>query len=91
MKARADSPAASIGRSLNVRGMGCAGIGIIVALAAILLFLAVNIVPAGHVGVVVTFGRVEPRVLPPGIYLRIPVAQTVVNGDTGTTVMLPSR
>jgi regulator of protease activity HflC (stomatin/prohibitin superfamily) len=36
------------------------------------------IVPAGHRGVLTTFGKVEPLVLAEGLHFRVPVAQQVV-------------
>jgi regulator of protease activity HflC (stomatin/prohibitin superfamily) len=75
-------------RSMNqeetVFKIGYIGVGLAFAAIIIgfLLFMSVNVVPAGHVGVVVTFGRVESSVLPPGIYLRLPVAQTIVDVET---------
>lgn len=49
--------------------------------ASVLLLLAVVnplvIVPAGHRGVLTTFGRVEPVVLSEGLHVRVPVAQQV--------------
>lgn len=53
----------------------------LVAAAALLLIAALAnplvVVPAGHRGVLVTFGRVEPAVLGEGLHLRVPVAQQV--------------
>ena len=39
-------------------------------------------VQAGYVGVLLTFGRVEPGVLPPGFHLILPFAQRIVQVDT---------
>lgn len=51
------------------------GIGAIFAavLAAILLFMSIKYVPAGHVGVLVFFGRVTGEVLPEGTHLVNPL------------------
>ncbi len=53
----------------------------LVAGAAVLVLAAlanpIVIVPAGHRGVLTTFGRVEPVVLSEGLHLRVPVAQQV--------------
>jgi regulator of protease activity HflC (stomatin/prohibitin superfamily) len=51
------------------------GIGAIVVavLAAILLFMSIKYVPAGHVGVLVLFGRVTGEVLPEGTHLANPL------------------
>lgn len=54
--------------------------GLLGGAAALLLAVIANpvvIVPAGHRGVLTTFGRVEPRVLTEGLHLRMPVAQQV--------------
>jgi prohibitin 2 len=57
-------------------------LAVVAGLVGILALLSVNVVPSGHVGVVLTFGRVEPAVLQPGIHLRLPIAQTVVDIET---------
>ncbi|HYY90030.1 MAG TPA: prohibitin family protein [Chloroflexota bacterium] len=46
------------------------------------LFTASSTVPAGHVGVLLTWGRVEPVVLAPGFHLVMPFAQRIVSVDT---------
>jgi prohibitin 2 len=51
--------------------------GLLLLLAA-LAWQCVAIVPPGHRGVLVTLGKVSPDVLPEGLHLRVPVAQTVV-------------
>src|SRR5262249_45388269 len=47
-----------------------------------LLFLSGNTVQAGYVGVVLTFGRVEPGTLPPGFHFVAPISQRIVQIDT---------
>jgi regulator of protease activity HflC (stomatin/prohibitin superfamily) len=54
----------------------------IVAVLAIGLFLSATTVQAGYVGVVLTFGRAEPRVLAPGFHVIVPLAQRIVRVDT---------
>src|SRR5712692_10140021 len=58
-------------------------------IAAVLVFLVVvsfavssTTVQAGYVGVLLTFGRVEPGVLPPGFHFILPFAQRIVQVDT---------
>ena len=46
------------------------------------LFTSSSTVQAGHVGVITTFGSVEPRVLQPGFHLVMPFAQRIVQIDT---------
>jgi regulator of protease activity HflC (stomatin/prohibitin superfamily) len=46
------------------------------------IFLSSSTVQAGHVGVITTFGSVEPRVLQPGFHMVIPFAQRIVQIDT---------
>ncbi|MGN1402953.1 MAG: prohibitin family protein [Ruminococcus sp.] len=52
--------------------------GVVVLILLIVCFGAVTIVPAGHSGVVVTFGKVSERVLDEGMHFKIPFAQQVV-------------
>jgi prohibitin 2 len=61
------------------------GFSIVVVAAALLvvgLFTSSSTVQAGHVGVITTFGSVEPRVLQPGFHLVVPFAQRIVQIDT---------
>jgi regulator of protease activity HflC (stomatin/prohibitin superfamily) len=44
-------------------------------------FLSATTVQAGHVGLVLTFGRVEPVILQPGFHFVIPFAQRIVPVD----------
>src|SRR5438067_11780396 len=46
------------------------------------IFTSSNTVQAGHVGVITTFGSVEPRVLQPGFHVVMPFAQRIVQIDT---------
>lgn len=48
----------------------------------VFLFLSANTVQAGYVGIVLTFGRVEPGVLTPGFHFVVPGAQRIVQIDT---------
>lgn len=52
-------------------------------LLIVMLVLSVNIVPAGHVGVVTRWGAVN-RVIYPGMSFRIPIAEWVVQMDVRT-------
>lgn len=53
-----------------------------VAFFLLLVFLSGSVVQAGHVGVLVTWGRVHPQVLQPGFHLIIPIAQHIVQVET---------
>jgi regulator of protease activity HflC (stomatin/prohibitin superfamily) len=46
------------------------------------IFTSSSTVQAGHVGVVTTFGSVEPQVLQPGFHFVVPFAQRIVQVDT---------
>ncbi len=46
------------------------------------IFTSSSTVQAGHVGVITTFGSVEPRVLNPGFHVVVPFAQRIVQIDT---------
>ncbi|HLZ28726.1 MAG TPA: SPFH domain-containing protein [Chloroflexota bacterium] len=59
--------------------MGAAAVG---ALLVVGLFTSSSTVQAGHVGVVTTFGSVEPVVLQPGFHFVLPFAQRIVQIDT---------
>ncbi|HHS50907.1 MAG TPA: prohibitin family protein [candidate division Zixibacteria bacterium] len=52
-------------------------VSIIVIIVAIFIMASITVVPAGHVGVVVLFGKVRPNPLQPGIHLINPLASTV--------------
>lgn len=69
---------------LNKFGCGGSGavIGGLVLLVAGYLALSVNIVPPGHVGVVVQLGQVQPNTLPPGAYFRPFLIQNVIDFET---------
>ncbi|UFJ42097.1 prohibitin family protein [Brevibacillus humidisoli] len=51
---------------------------LIVILAAVLVFQSVTIVEAGHRGVVLQLGAVQPEVLDEGLHFKIPFMQTVI-------------
>jgi regulator of protease activity HflC (stomatin/prohibitin superfamily) len=76
---------AGMGRGLLSR-FGCGGTGAVIAgLVALVvgyLALSVNIVPPGHVGVVVQLGQVQPNTLPPGAYFRPFLLQNVIDFET---------
>jgi regulator of protease activity HflC (stomatin/prohibitin superfamily) len=57
-------------------------VGVIAALLIVLSCFTV--VPAGHTGVVLTFGAVSDKVMSEGIHFKIPVAQTVVHMNNRT-------
>ncbi len=56
-------------------------IGIIAALAIIVILNCFTIVEAGHTGVVVTLGKVKEGVLQEGIHFKIPFIQQIVKID----------
>src|SRR6185312_13764040 len=61
------------------------GVSIALVIAAVVvvgLFTSSSTVQAGHVGVVTTFGSVEPVVLQPGFHFVLPFAQRIVQIDT---------
>jgi regulator of protease activity HflC (stomatin/prohibitin superfamily) len=51
---------------------------ILVALAALLAFQSFTIISAGHRGVVLQLGAVQPKVLDEGLHFKIPFIQTVI-------------
>jgi regulator of protease activity HflC (stomatin/prohibitin superfamily) len=53
-------------------------IGGVVAMLIALVTTFVVVIPAGHVGVVTNFGRVEERTLPAGLQVVTPIAEQVV-------------
>jgi prohibitin 2 len=59
---------------------------VVILVLVVLLFLAVFVsgatVQAGHVGVLLTFGRVSSGVLEPGFHVIIPMVQRIVQVDT---------
>ena len=57
-----------------------AGAAVIVVLISV--FMSANTVQAGHVGVLLTFGRVDPGVLYPGFHLIVPGVQKIEQVDT---------
>lgn len=54
-----------------------AGVTIAGFLGLLALSRCVSVIPAGHVGVVDTFGQVSPQVLQPGLHLRNPLSKVV--------------
>jgi regulator of protease activity HflC (stomatin/prohibitin superfamily) len=61
-------------------GLGTAAV--VIALLVVGIFTSSSTVQAGHVGVVTTFGSVEPVVLQPGFHFVVPFAQRIVQIDT---------
>lgn len=57
-------------------------VGVIVLLAVLLTCFTV--VPAGHTGVVLTFGAVEENVLDEGLHFKVPIVQSVVQMNNRT-------
>lgn len=53
----------------------------VIFVLAVLLLCTFTTVPAGHTGVVLTFGKVSPNVLSEGLHARIPFIQQVVKID----------
>jgi regulator of protease activity HflC (stomatin/prohibitin superfamily) len=58
----------------SVRGLGTL---VVAVLVVILVFRAIAVIPAGHVGVVDLFGKVSDRTLKPGINLKNPLAKVI--------------
>lgn len=54
----------------------------VVVLTIISFGVSSTTVQAGYVGVLLTFGKVEPGVLPPGFHFIVPFAQRIVQVDT---------
>lgn len=54
----------------------------LVLLGLILVGLSATTVQAGYVGVVLTFGRADSQVRPPGFHLIVPLVQRIVQVDT---------
>ncbi|MBP1930310.1 prohibitin family protein [Ammoniphilus resinae] len=67
----------------NPKKFASKGIAFIVVLAllVIIAFQSFVIVPAGHSGVVLQLGAVQPNVLAEGMHFRIPFVQTVIPVD----------
>jgi regulator of protease activity HflC (stomatin/prohibitin superfamily) len=62
--------------------LGAAAIVGALAVVGLVAFLVSSAsVQAGHVGLVLTFGRVEPVVLQPGFHLIVPISQRIVQVD----------
>lgn len=55
-----------------------------VVLAIIVVFSCFTVVPAGHTGVVLTFGAVSDNVMSEGMHFKVPLAQTVVHMNNRT-------
>jgi regulator of protease activity HflC (stomatin/prohibitin superfamily) len=70
----------------GVDSPGHASFGLVVAglivLGVAVLSTGLTIVPAGYVGVVTNFGKVEERTLPAGLQFVMPIAEAVVTVDT---------
>ena len=73
----------TIGRGAISR-FGCGsvgGAGVVILIVGYLL-ASINIVPPGHVGVVVQLGQVQPSTLAPGAYFRPFLIQNVIDFET---------
>jgi prohibitin 2 len=68
--------------SSGLRRWGLMGAALVGALLVVGLFTSSSTVQAGHVGVVTTFGGVEPVVLQPGFHFVVPFAQRIIQVDT---------
>ena len=68
--------------SSGLRRWGLLGALVLAGLLVVGLFTSSSTVQAGHVGVVTTFGSVEPVVLQPGFHFVMPFAQRIVQVDT---------
>ena len=68
------------------------GIGL---LGSALLYKSLNIIPAGNVGIVDTFGKVNEKVLQPGIHLVNPFAKiskvSIKTRKLSSTIQVPSQ
>ena len=69
-------------RQSGLRRWGLTAAAAVGALLVVGLFTSSSTVQAGHVGVVTTFGSVEPVVLQPGFHFVLPFAQRIVQIDT---------
>jgi len=65
----------------TMRVAGCTAVAVVGVLAAIGVLMSGFVVQAGNVGVVTTFGAVEPGVLYPGFHLRVPFANQIHQVD----------
>jgi regulator of protease activity HflC (stomatin/prohibitin superfamily) len=75
-------PASNSGFRASLGGFGRILILLLVVLLFLTIFVSGATVQAGHVGVLLTFGRVHPGVLDPGFHLIVPMAQRIVQVDT---------
>jgi regulator of protease activity HflC (stomatin/prohibitin superfamily) len=75
-------PASKPGIRASLGGFGKVVILVLVVLLFLTVFVSGATVQAGHVGVLLTFGRVSPGVLEPGFHLIVPMAQRIVQVDT---------
>jgi regulator of protease activity HflC (stomatin/prohibitin superfamily) len=75
-------PASNSGFRASLGGFGKIVVLVLVVLLFLTVFVSGATVQAGHVGVLLTFGRVSPGVLEPGFHLIIPMAQRIVQVDT---------
>jgi len=69
-------------RRPGIRRWGFSIAGVLGVLLVVGVFTSSSTVQAGHVGVVTTFGSVEPTVLQPGFHFVLPFAQRIVQVDT---------
>jgi regulator of protease activity HflC (stomatin/prohibitin superfamily) len=66
----------------GVRWFGAVVAAVLIVIALLSFAISSTTVQAGNVGVLLTFGRVEPGVLSPGFHLVVPVAQRIVQVST---------
>ncbi|MCL5961461.1 MAG: prohibitin family protein [Chloroflexi bacterium] len=64
-------------RQSTMQLVGCTTVAVVALLFVIGIFMSGFVVTAGNVGVVTTFGRVEPGVLYPGFHLRLPFVNQI--------------
>lgn len=72
--------ASELGQASAEFGFGC--LGLIAAAVLVLGFLSFHPVDAGYVGVVNSFGKVQPETLKPGSNFLLPIFNGVTNVDT---------
>jgi regulator of protease activity HflC (stomatin/prohibitin superfamily) len=63
------------------RSVFAAGAAAVVLVAVLAIFLSANTVQAGHVGVLLTWGRLSGQVLQPGFHFVVPFAQRIDRVD----------
>jgi len=69
------------GAHSTMQVVGCTTVAVVGVLAVIGVLMSGFVVQAGNVGVVTTFGAVEPGVLYPGFHLRVPFVNQIHQVD----------